>query len=244
MLSYLKSRIKKIFILNNLIIYIKFLLSLGLEREAKYIKKNYKFNISVDIGSNTGHFTNMLRKISKKTYSFEPIEYLFKSQKYLFKNSNVIIYNCALGAVKQKKKFYIPFNNEPEASLIKKNNSKIVNVKINRGDNIIKKKKIDFIKIDVEGVEFDVLIGLKRIIKKNHPLLLVEIEKHHNKKYLKVFKILKDLGYKVYYLDIVKLKLKNISYKRINNFIRINQSYKKIVAHKNINNFFFKYIKS
>ena len=78
---------------------------MGLETEAKYIKENYKFNTSVDIGSNTGHFTNMLSKISKKVYSFEPIDYLYRNQKYLFRNSNIFIYNIALGSKKEKKSF-------------------------------------------------------------------------------------------------------------------------------------------
>ena len=120
MISYIRYKIKKTFYINNLIVYIKFLLGLGLETEAKFIKKQYKFGTSVDIGSNTGHFTNMLSKISKKVYSFEPIVYLYRNQKYLFRNSNISVHNIALGSRKEKKKFYIPHDNDPEASLIKK----------------------------------------------------------------------------------------------------------------------------
>ena len=240
MINYIRFKIKKIFFLNNLIIFIKFLFGLGLEKEAKYIKKNYKFNISADIGSNTGHFTNMLSKISNKVYSFEPINYLYKSQKYLFKNSNVTNFNCALGSKKQRKKFYIPINNDPESSLIKKKKSKIINVDVNKGDDLLK-KKIDFIKIDVEGVELDVLIGLKKIIKKSRPLLLIEIEKRHNQNYLKVFKFLKKTGYKIYYLDKNKFILKSLHYKNLNYFFKKKQ--KKTESENYINNFFFKYIK-
>ena len=96
MINHLKKKIKKNFFLNNSIIKIKFLLSLGLEKEAHYLKNNFNFNISIDVGSNTGHFTNMLSQISKKVHSFEPIDYLNKSQKYLFKNTNVTNYNIDL----------------------------------------------------------------------------------------------------------------------------------------------------
>ena len=51
MISYIRLKIKKTFYINNLIVYIKFLLGLGLETEAKFIKKQYKFGTSVDIGS-------------------------------------------------------------------------------------------------------------------------------------------------------------------------------------------------
>ena len=243
MINNLRFKIKKIFFLNNLIIFIKFFFELGLEEEAKYIRKKYKFKISVDIGSNAGHFTNMLSKISSKVYSFEPINYLFKSQKYLFKNSNVKNFNFALGSKKQKKKFYIPINNDPEASLIKQKNSKIVNINVNRGDEILKNEKIDFIKIDVEGVELDVLIGLKKIIKKNHPLLLIEIEKRHNQNYLKVFKFLINSGYKICYLNKDKFILKFLHYKNINNFFKKKQNQNKIGTKQYVNNFFFEYIK-
>lgn len=243
MINYLRHRVKKIFFLNNIILYIKFLFNMGLEKEAKYIKKKFQFNISVDIGSNTGHFTNMLSKISNKVYSFEPINSLFRSQKYLFQNSNVKNYNYALGSKIKKKKFYIPYNNE-ESSLIKITNSTVVNVLVKKGDTILGREKIDFIKIDVEGVELDVLIGLKKIIKKHHPFLLVEIEKRHNKDYLKIFKLLRDEGYRIYYLNKIKFKLENLPYKNIKKFIKKNDNYIRIGSDKYINNFFFKHIKS
>ena len=83
MINIIKRKIKRIFFLNNLIIKVKFLFYMGLEKEAHYLKNNYRFNNSVDVGSNTGHFTNMLSKISKKVYSFEPIYYLNKKSKIL-----------------------------------------------------------------------------------------------------------------------------------------------------------------
>jgi FkbM family methyltransferase len=183
----------------------------------------------------------MLSKISNKVYSFEPINYLFKSQKYLFKNSNVTNFNCALGSKKQRRKFYIPINNDPESSIIAKKNSTIINVDVNKGDDLLK-KKIDFIKIDVEGFELDVLIGLKKIIKKSRPLLLIEIEKRHNRNYLKVFKLLKNTGYKIYYLDKNEFILKSLLYKNINYFFKKKQN--KRVSKNYVNNFFCEYIKS
>lgn len=43
-------------------------------------------------------------------------------------------------------------------------------------DLIFKDKKIDFVKIDVDGMESGVLIGMKKILKNHSPVLMVEIE--------------------------------------------------------------------
>ena len=84
-----------------------------------------------DIGANVGVYSLFGAINSKaKVYSFEPINYLFKSQKYLFKNSNVKNFNCALGSKKQRRKFYIPINNDPESSLIKKKTILILSTRI------------------------------------------------------------------------------------------------------------------
>ena len=153
MIDNLKHTLKKNLKFASIIIKIKFYLGFGLEREARFIKKNYKFINSIDIGSNTGYFSNMLCGISKKVIAFEPIKYLCERQKNIFKNRNISVFNFALGDKESYKNFYIPFHNDPESSFLKKPNSKVKKVKIIRGDNFIKDMKVDFIKIDVEGFE-------------------------------------------------------------------------------------------
>ena len=64
MINNLKHILKKNLIFASIIIKIKFYLGLSLEREAKYIKKKFKFINSVDVGSNTGYFSHMLSGIS------------------------------------------------------------------------------------------------------------------------------------------------------------------------------------
>ncbi|MFZ2303670.1 MAG: FkbM family methyltransferase [Minisyncoccia bacterium] len=51
------------------------------------------------------------------------------------------------------------------------------------------------IKIDVEGAEFLVIEGAKKLLKNNHPILLIEIHSIFNM--LKVGEDLKELGYKI-----------------------------------------------
>ena len=239
MLENIKYKIKKT-IIGIYILKIKFFLNFGLEKEAKYLKKNFKFTNSADVGSNAGYYSNMLTKISNKVFSFEPIKYHCINQKKIFKKMNVKILNLGLGNKRDKKRLFIPRNNDPEASFInKRKNFASTFVNLERGDYIFGNKKIDFIKIDVEGYELDVLRGLKSQIKNFKPLLLVEIEKRHNKNYLKVFKFLNNYNYNVYYLT-EKNKLEEIPIKSIDRFIKNRQKFKLINSERYINNFFFK----
>jgi len=80
---------------------------------------------------------------------------------------------------------------------------------------------------------------LKKTIYRFKPLLLVEIEKRHNKNYLKIFKFLNKLNYKIFFIN-KKNKLVKIKYKNIKNFIIKNQNILNIYKEIYINNFFFK----
>ncbi len=69
-------------------------------------------------------------------------------------------------------------------------------VKKKKLDDLLADKDISFIKIDVEGHEREVLSGSKKIISKNMPNLLVEIEGRHSKQpVLDTIKYINDFGY-------------------------------------------------
>ena len=93
-------------------------------------------------------------------------------------------------------------------------------------DDILLDKKIGFIKIDVEGHEKEVIEGAKNIIKKNRPVLLVEIEERHSKNTVNdTINYINKFGYVSFYLSENKLlETKNLSNDdTINNFIFISQ---------------------
>jgi len=202
--------------------------------EAFIIINNLKINISVDVGSNTGKWTYYLSKVSKKVISFEPTSLLFKLNKKLFSRTKKIkTFNFALGSKKNKSIIKIPDDNLDEASIGKKFKPFIhintENIKIVCGDKILKNKKIDLIKIDVEGYEIEVIKGLKKTIIKNFPVLLIEIEKRHNSFFLLIFQQLRSNGYFVFYQKKDKLYLINSDYEK---FIKKNQNIKnKIYIH-------------
>ena len=197
---------------------------------------------SIDVGAYRGVYTYRLSQLSKHVYSFEPnpliFPYLNKNLKKIVKN--ITLYNTALSDVKTvtdlkiSKRFntIIKKNYEERYELgtatIHKNNLLInkefitCKVKTERLDDLLANKNIGFIKIDVEGHEKNVLMGSENLIKKNKPILLVEIEERHSKEKVEdTINFINNLGYKSYFLDKLNLtsttKLKDFKLK--NNYI-------------------------
>jgi FkbM family methyltransferase len=212
------------------------------EKDIYYLRK-LDFDYALDVGANVGTYSYELSKISKKVIAFEPVKKIFRyTKEYLPKN--VLLYNCALGKKNEKKKIFSPLDknkNIDYALSSIKNRSKLYiseSITIKKFDFFFKKEnildKIDFVKIDTEGYEYEILLGMKNFLKKKTPLLLIEIEKKHNKKYLKVFNLMKSFGYKIFIFDNKKNILKNIKF----NFF-LNDQLKSIVNKKFGNNFWF-----
>ena len=163
-------------------------------RIASY-SKNLNCNNLVDVGCHKGEFLNsfLSNKKINRFHCFEPQKEVFKSLKLRFNhNKKIKLYNYALGERKKIKKLYL--SNLTSVSTMSKFDKKSDWLKIknfivgdkNRSDSSLKvnQKTIDivfkqislknsFLKIDVEGYEFNVLLGAKNKIKEI-PYILVE----------------------------------------------------------------------
>jgi FkbM family methyltransferase len=181
LLKYQKSNIKKEW-------------DLRIERDNKNIKKLLRTYLKensncIDIGANKGFFLKQF--ITLAPYgthcAFEPIPKLSELLKTNFPNVN--IYSCALGNKNDSVNFYWVPELESWSGLEKQNYPKNVNpieikVKIDRLDDIIDQEiPIDFIKIDVEGAELEVLYGSIKTIKRYHPIIYFEHARIHNQNY-------------------------------------------------------------
>lgn len=158
----------------------------------KEIKPNDTF---IDVGANIGRFTIIMAEEGLCVYSFEPIKDNFELLRTNIKNNNLEkktqLYNVGLGDKKEKKDIcYIPYKHG-EASVVfnfKKGIKEIIN--INKLDDVkIKVQNNCFLKIDVEGFEYNVLIGAGKFIKKYKPKIIIEIWREETKE------ILKNYGY-------------------------------------------------
>ena len=208
------------------------------------IKKICSNNIGcfLDIGANTGTSTLAFRRMgfTNKIHLFEPNFFLFK--KFLIKikkkDSNICIHNLALGSKNSKLNFFLPYINGKfihyfssfSKDYLKNSclntfpNKKIVIkkkiIKIKKFDDLSIKESIDFVKIDTEGHDFQVIKGMKRTIKKYKPVFLIE---YNNLLYSKIVKELKN--YFPYYYNLEKnllIKIKKINPINFDRFGHLN----------------------
>lgn len=208
----------------------------------KVCKNSKKYSI-IDVGANIGISTLGFRKLglSNPIYLFEPNYVLYK--KYLInlkkREKNIFIFNLALDNKNEKKNLYIAhykgtsihflssFDKNYILNSIKMN--KFNNKKINIIKKIVKCEKFDslkikfppkFIKLDTEGHDYKVLIGMKKTIQKYKPIFLIEYN-------LSIFKRISIFlkSYKPYIYDYKK-----------NTFLEINRISKKKISRQSENN--------
>lgn len=148
----------------------------------KLIKEDISF--ALDIGANVGNYTKLLlSETSCVVNSFEPLPEAFKELENIkFEYPNrLYVHNFAVGNenttqnlyfgdIKSEKASLMP--NLEKLSFVKDGNNKNINVKVKKLDdceNLFKDNRIDFIKIDTEGYEYEVLLGAKNILMKHKP---------------------------------------------------------------------------
>lgn len=163
-----------------------------------FLKNNIFFTkpIIFDVGSHKGKIAKLFNTIytNASIYCFEPNKQLNKYFKKLGKN--IFFFNYAIGKKTEYKSIYL--SGLDLTSTLSKINEKSFYLKIKNFiigktmSNVSKKvkvitlndfckskkiKKIDFLKIDVEGFEYMVLLGSRNIIK-NVSYIMIEIQKN------------------------------------------------------------------
>ena len=139
---------------------------------------------AIDIGANKGVYAELLSRICKRVYAFEPNPKMYSVLKRSCAK-NVETFYMALSDKSGVAELRIPVrpsgysNQGASLSTYKINESYAsVEVKCSRLDEL-NLKNIGFIKIDVEGFELSVLRGAVETIKRELPIMLIEIEEAH-----------------------------------------------------------------
>ena len=165
-----------------------------------------KNGVAIDIGANIGNHSLFFANKFKQVIAFEPVPsncWIVKSNAYLNKIDNLILVEKGLS--NKNTQMAVDTSNRENTNngvseIIKDSNNQIV-VDVVIGDEEIEKlnlnKKIEIIKIDVEGHEPFVVEGLKKTIEKNKPLIFWEAFSGNEANKTKVY--LEQMGYKYFY---------------------------------------------
>lgn len=187
--------IHKIFLYNNDLTFY----------ETKDIKIN-KNDIVFDCGGNMGLFAAAIANRCNMVYSFEPMSLIRKN---LYKTAtlynNIIIVPYGLYD-KNCKKFLLQKDNPGASSVFQYNNiynktlykeqCKLITI-----DNFVKKTKIipTFIKVDIEGCEYELLKGAQNCLKKYKPKISIALHYQDEEKIGQIKKLLSN--YKLSIID-------------------------------------------
>jgi FkbM family methyltransferase len=169
-----------------------------------YIKN---FRTYIDIGANDGDTSFEFINDFKKIVAFEPNPTTFK---ILSENQIIKSYNIALGSYNGNTNLVVPVDNKPQwgSTSTLRNNKWVDGIRYNveiRTLDSFNFFDTDFIKIDVEQAELDVIKGSISTIKNNWPVIMFENKRSEADE---VIDILKDLGY-----TIDKHKSDTVAYK-------------------------------
>jgi FkbM family methyltransferase len=184
---------------------------LKLIRKSLEEKKDCVF---IDVGANIGQHSMYASHFAKKVYSFEPIKKIYNQFfESVFENDflNISIWNYALGNKKEILPIYSNEINVGASSLLVSDGGRklLQNIKVEKLDDIYEKmgiEKTDFMKIDVEGFEWNVLQGAENFIKKFKPKILLEFTPSFYNKIDKsisrnIYDFLVNLKYEIYDVD-------------------------------------------
>ncbi|HMQ70803.1 MAG TPA: FkbM family methyltransferase [Ignavibacteria bacterium] len=164
----------------------------------------------IDVGSDNGYYSIIFGKLvgdRGKVISFEPIPWAYErtlENVKLNNLNNVVVNNFALSdengfafMIDPGNDSRISTNSDAESILGK------MEIKLEKFDDYLLKnpeKKIDFIKIDCEGAEMNILLGMKDVIDIFNPKFLVEIHREKLKLFDKtevdIFNFMEGQGYK------------------------------------------------
>ena len=173
-------------------------------------------SVFVDIGTNKGIYLYQAEKVIRtgKIYGFEPNTSLVNYIKPLF--PNVELFPLAVSSTTGTSVLHIPKKGnglqDTRASL-EDMGDEVERVEIQtitlddwaKQNNIT---KLDLVKIDVEGHEFDSVKGCKTILETIKPIFIIEIELRHAHYPIKdIFDFIIGFGYEVFYFDRKSLSL-------------------------------------
>ena len=175
--------------------------------------ESYKPNrtdlVVLDVGANFGYLASVWANsiaAKGKTFAFEPNKNLYscieKTIEVNIASTNFEAYNLAVGS----KNGSISLNASNFSSNTEAMSAAIetYNVEMVRLDDFVKDNRlnvIDLIKIDVDGIELDILRGAEHILKQNKTIVIVETNND-----IQIIEFFEKLNYSIFNMQLEKFK--------------------------------------
>lgn len=163
------------------------------KEEFDILFKNIKTDdICLNVGAHVGYFATVMSSIvgkNGKVFAIEANPYfkdLLIKNTSSTKNENVTVISSAAGNMTGQIDLYVNIKNSGDNRVFDPNTvinpskdeamitKEKISVKIDKVDNLIKKTKIDFVLIDCQGYEHNIIRGMKNIILSSKPKIIAE----------------------------------------------------------------------
>jgi FkbM family methyltransferase len=154
----------------------------------KKLVRSFDRPVFVDVGANIGQHSLFVSQYCANVYAFEPYSRVRDQFESCIKQNavkNIQVFDFALGSQNTELPFYAPKgSNQGIGTFVDKGKdslSKIGTFSVKRGDDVFAQHKLNkfhLIKIDVEGFEKDVLLGLRQTLARCRPIIFLEFTHH------------------------------------------------------------------
>jgi FkbM family methyltransferase len=211
----------------------------------KAILSNIENPVCLDIGANVGVYSLFMANIAATVHSFEPLprNYTILKKNVMLNNlTNIVIHTYGLSNEEKLDYFYVNKDvnygaGSFDAGHQDVSNSSEIKLQLKVGDNELSGfEKIDFIKMDIEGFEYQAIQGLRETLEKHRPILIMEYNRITRKNFNSYSSMLASLpkDYKIVATELYKYpnikRLFDTEYLRIAPF-DFQQSYEHIVIY-------------
>lgn len=168
--------------------------------------------VVLDVGANMGIYSYALSTLSRHVHAFEPQLGCCEVIGSWAEGKNVTVHNVGVGSGPAELTLHVPVAQGKRigtrASFTRIDGPQVdIKVPVIALDSL-RLEDIGFIKIDVEGFEYDVLVGAEDTLRRCVPALLIELDRHRQsfEEFHRTLGFLDGLGYSCFVLVGDKLR--------------------------------------
>lgn len=150
-----------------------------------YCRLAKQSRVIVDVGANVGVYTLIACAVNQqaRVYAFEPVPQIYQrlaNNVHLNQWQNrCTLKDIAVSNQSGRAQFHVPHGTVPTSASLSPDGFRgadgfLINVTVDTLDNVCHNEFIDLVKIDVEGFEDAVLLGMRGILQRSSPNIIVE----------------------------------------------------------------------